>query len=261
MAPSRLRPDTVWMINDGGHGPRLHAVDRQGGYLGHTDVRQLRNRDWEDLASFVWRGRSYLAIADIGDNRARRPDVQIHLVPEPRFRDGQVAETRVAPFRTISFTYPSGPRDAEGLAVDLPRQRFLILSKRESVPEFYEVPLGLGTERGPFVAKPIAPWRSPSIIGRLFARSPDSAPFISQMPTALDLTPDGHQLLILDYTRAWWIPQVAPNLRALQPVPLPRHGLEQAEAACFSADGKEIWITTEGRPTPWLIYALPPTSR
>ncbi len=146
------------------------------------------------------------------------------------------------------------------MAIDLPRQRFIVLSKRESVPEFYAVPLGLGRDRGPFLARPIASWQAPSVIGRLFARAPNAAPMIAQMPTALDLTPDARSFLILDYTRGWWLPSVPPELRPLHPIPLPAHGLDQAEAACFSNDGREIWITSEGRPAPLKIYSLPAAS-
>ncbi|MFQ3670670.1 MAG: hypothetical protein SNJ84_04355 [Verrucomicrobiia bacterium] len=257
MAASRLRADTVWVVNDSGHGPRVYAIDRQGRSLGSAEVGEASNRDWEDLASFVWRGRSYLAIADIGDNRGRRSRVSIYIVPEPRFKGGRVAEGRVVPVRTVVFTYPDGPRDAEGLGVDVQRERFVVLSKRERVPTFYEVPLGLGRERGPFVARPVGRWRSPSVVGRLFIRSPESAPLVAQMPTGLDLAPDGRSLVVLDYLRVWWFRGVGRELPGEQVEALPLHGLDQAEAVCFSADGREVWVTTEGHPAPLLIYRLP----
>lgn len=261
MASSRLRPNTVWVHNDGGHAPRLYAIDQEGRVLGHAEVQNVRNRDWEDLASFVWRGRSYLAIGELGDNRSHHQEVRIHLVPEPRFKADRIADARVRPVSTIRFTYPDGPRDAEGLAADPARERFIVLSKRDSSPQFYTVPWGLSREQGLVVAQPMGSWQTPSLMGRLFSRAPNSAPFMAQMPTALDLTPDGRGWMVLDYTRVWWMPSSQSAQRPLKPIRLPAHGLDQAEAACFSDDGREIWVTTEGRPAVLKIYAPPPAPR
>lgn len=257
MAPSRHRPDTVWVHNDSGHQPWLYAIDRQGRVLGQAAVHEVRNRDWEDLASFVWKGRSYLVIGDLGDNLARHREVRLHIVPEPRLQANRVVEKQVRPIGTITFTYPDGPRDAEALAADPAGHRFLVLSKREGRPQIYSVPMGLEPKRSPLVAQPVAVWETPSLTVRLFSRAPVAAPLIASMPTAMDLAPDGRSLLVLDYSRVWWVRFVPASLSPLEPIALLAHGLDQAEAACFSSDGREIWVTTEGQPTLLKIYALP----
>lgn len=250
IAPSRLYQNVAWLINDSGNGPFLFAINRQGKHLAKVEVEGIPNRDWEDLASFTWKKKSYLLIGDIGDNSAKRTSARLYLVPEPRFREGKLIDRKVRPVQTIHFTYEDGPRDAEGIAVDLQSERIMILSKREQIPAFYEIPLLWNKPKKPVVARRTGLWNTRQTLSRLIRVEP-SIPLIGSMPTALDLTADGRRLLVLDYNRPWLLDRTKPHAR---PEPLPVHRLAQAESACFSFDGSEIWVTTEQRPAKLLIY-------
>ena len=70
-------------------------------------------------------GRSWLAVADIGDNQAQRSSVEVDVVPEPA-RPGDVVEP---PRLRLRLRYPDGPRDAETLLVDGARRRMFVVSK------------------------------------------------------------------------------------------------------------------------------------
>ncbi len=105
----------VWLHNDSGSDPSVWAADVSGTDLGRVSLPDLTARDWEDIALGPGPDPtlSYLYLADIGDNSARRDDVRIHRIPEP------VPETGVmSGGETLVITYPSGPVEAETLLVD-----------------------------------------------------------------------------------------------------------------------------------------------
>ena len=79
--------------------------------------------------------------------------------------------------------------------------------------------------------------------------------FYSQ-PTALDLSPDGHKMVVLTYQYAYlfsrtpgdsWASAVRKR-PALIRLPPPHEGrlLHQREAICFSPDGMSLLVTSEG---------------
>jgi hypothetical protein len=83
-----------------------------------------------------------LFLGDIGDNRARRPDVSVFRFAEPR----RLADQTVA--RTWwRFTYPDGPQDAEALLVDPRDGRIWIATKDVFFGGLYRAPRRLRTDR------------------------------------------------------------------------------------------------------------------
>ena len=112
LARSNVHEGLTWAINDDGP-PDLYALGAAGEKRGKVRIRDAKNRDWEDLASFIMDDTAYLLVADIGDNGARRKDVTLYIVAEPDPGDSSVDIAW-----EVEFTYPDGPRDAEALAVD-----------------------------------------------------------------------------------------------------------------------------------------------
>lgn len=86
MAGSNTRSDLLWVLNDGGSPAALHAVGLDGADLGRVLLPEIRNVDWEDLATFERDDRSWLLIADVGDNFAMRHHVTLYVVAEPDAR-------------------------------------------------------------------------------------------------------------------------------------------------------------------------------
>jgi len=254
LAASHVRPDTLWVHNDGGNAPVLYAIGKRGGVLARFRIAGVANTDWEDLAAFDLEGRHYLLIADTGDNGGLRHSAQLHVVEEPtRFADGTLV-----PAWSIAFRWPDGPRDCEAVAVDAARGQVLLISKRHRPPELFVLPLR--PARGLQVARRIAalagiPPPDPDEL-----RDHPRAARIRHQVTAADLSPDGRRLAVLTYTELLvytrrldeeWATAVAraPAVHALPWLP-------QAEALAWAPGGQALYATGEAMPAP-LFYLNP----
>ena len=135
LARSNRAANLYWAVNDDGP-PVIHALDSSGANLGVVRIAAAKNRDWEDIASFSYNGKSYLAVADIGDNDANHDNVTVYIVEEPTPGD-----TTIDIAWRIDFSYPNGALDAESLAVDATGEEIYVLSKRTVPAELYSLPL------------------------------------------------------------------------------------------------------------------------
>ncbi len=125
----------LWAHNDSGSEPRIYAMATDGSPLGAVDV-DARNVDWEDFAAGPGPGGdTYLYLADIGDNLARRRHVTLYRFPEPDPAAGMVTG-----LESIDVTYPDGPSDAEALLVDPSTGDAFIVTKMPGWGRIYEVP-------------------------------------------------------------------------------------------------------------------------
>ncbi len=251
LAVSRHHPDLLWALNDSGNKPFLFALDAGGTDLGQVTLVGTNNRDWEDLASFTWRGEPWLLVADVGDNRSQRGHVVLHALLEPQADDQGCFGGEVQPAWSLTFTYPGGPRDCEAVAVDETTCRILLISKRSNSPMLYSLPLGppsgdqiqMATVIGPVATIP-----PPSSFDLLLPYGQ----FRSQ-PTAMDLSVNGRELLVLTYRHAYlyrrshdqdWAAAVAEQPQTIVLADLIT--LVQREAACFSGDGCSLFVSGEG---------------
>lgn len=69
----------LWAINDSGGTAELHLFNTDGTERGQVKVTGANNLDWEDLASFTLDGKSWLLIADTGDNLGIRKTVTLQI--------------------------------------------------------------------------------------------------------------------------------------------------------------------------------------
>jgi hypothetical protein len=111
LAVSRRNPGLLWSHNDSGNAAVLFALDVTGAVRGRVRV-PIRARDWEDVSAARCPSGDCLYLADIGDNRGVRRQVQIYRVPEPAAGD---AET--PPPVVFNASYPDGPHNAEAMFV------------------------------------------------------------------------------------------------------------------------------------------------
>ena len=97
LAASRRHADVLWMHDDGGNPERLFAVSTNGSRLATFRIEGVTKTDWEDIAAFQLDGRSYLLIADTGDNGGLRRTVQLDAAEGPAnstwSRSGQESRT------------------------------------------------------------------------------------------------------------------------------------------------------------------------
>ncbi len=253
LAVSPKNDHFLWTHNDSGGTPDLHLLTTDGKDRGKVTVTNAANIDWEDMASFTLDGKSYLLIADTGDNNAVRPVRTIHILLEPALpADGEKLSGSVTAAWHIDFTYEGGPRDCESVAVDAVAEKIILISKRTKPPEIYEMPL-----RAPKTSAPLILKKN----GVTVVNSPagNSLPFANQ-PTGLDISDDRTLAAVVTYYGVFLFPRKPEEswteAFSHNPQPLPPHTLPQAESIAFSKDGKRIYVVSEGKNSPIRSYGL-----
>ena len=259
IAVSRIHKDIVWIINDGGSSSAalIFGVNSKGEHLCTIDIQGVRNNDWEDIASFEYKGKPYILIADVGDNKAERTKYFLHVIQEPDLKKiSHVSPVSIKPSWSMAFTYEDGPRDCESVAVDIINEKILLLSKRDHPSVLYELSL---QKQEKAVAKrlgQIKPLPQPT---QNDIRLMKYLNYITQ-PTAMDISADGLSAIVLTYANAYYynLEKKTGWLSAFSTPPkeivLPF--LQQAESVCFGKDGTSIYVTSEITPVPLLKIDL-----
>lgn len=255
LAASRRHPGVLWMHDDGGNPERLFAVADNGDRMATLRIEGVTKTDWEDMAAFELDGRSYLLIADTGDNGGLRRSLQLHVIEEP----DKIENARLKPAWSIAFRWPDGARDCEAVAVDVARRQVLLISKKRLPPELFSLPLmpagnalqtatRLGELAG--IPQPDAALRE---------SSPLRAKLQGQV-TAADISPDGTTLAVMTYRYLLLYPRQPKQSWAQAVAGPPRVSdlpwLPQAEALGWSADGRSLYATGEFIPAP--LYRITP---
>jgi hypothetical protein len=212
-------------------------------------VRGSQNIDWEDMASFTLADQSYLLVADVGNNERTPPRdfYSLYIVPEPQIEAAEQAQTHTADvLREVRFQYEDGPRNCEAVAVDATAGKVYLVEKlvapRSAV---YELDLpDLSKKPGPEA---------------LVAQRIGYVPLL--LVTAMDVSTDGRLMVILTYTAAYaWAREPDEDWSAAlkrTPLRVTTPSQRQAEAICVDGDGRSLWLTSEGLPTPlWRIEPL-----
>ena len=246
LARSQRQDDLFWIINDNGAKEWVHAVNPRGKRIGEFDLKKSDNVDWEDLASFSIDGTPYLLVADIGDNDAKYKTRTLYVVKEPVAAKNE--KKKVA--WQIDFKYPDGPRDAESVAVDIENQRALVLTKRNTPPVLYEVPLQTADDK-----KVTAKW-----LGTIRSLPPPSrqdvefAPKTNDwhwQPVGMDISADNLAAVILTYRAVYYYTRQpgqdwfdALNTR---PRRVSLGNFRNAEAIAFGNDTRMVVVTGENK--------------
>jgi hypothetical protein len=236
LAPSR-RAGAYWTINDSGSEPVLYLIDSSGADAGRVRVAGARNVDWEDLAAGPCppptHGRC-LYVADTGDNGSRRSSVSIYVLREPDLPTGPADTLRTAAvLGATRLRYPTGPRDAEGLAVLRAGTVLLATKPRTGEPELYEVSIRPGST---IVARPLATLPIPANV------------VTGSLVTGIALAPDGRLLAVRTYRHVYFF-----HLRdgALEPA-APATGVlipvveSQGEAVTFEGPDRMVLSSERG---------------
>ncbi len=248
LAVSRSQDGVLWVHNDSGDDARIFAVDTQGALLLEVALKGAEAEDYEDIAIGPGPepGKSYLYVGDIGDNRKRRPRVQIYRLEEPSIAasEGKQVTARV---HRLDVTYEGGPDDAESLMSDprtgdlyiVGKAGFLQLTRKVSVYRIRASDLHLREAKAEKVAEvPLGP------------------------ATAGDIMPDGSGIAIRNYMRLLFWPRgptqsVADALRENKPCKLPLADMgEQGEALGFRGDGRGYFTMSEGVARPMFFHAF-----
>src|SRR5262245_24239256 len=127
LALSRRSPNLLWSMNDSGD-PIVVALSTSGEVKGQVRVTGASIRDWEALSIGPCPGGSCLYVGDIGDDGAKRMEVTIYRVPEPRAEDNATARADA-----FVFAYPDKAHDAEALLVTADQSLFIITKGHPTV--------------------------------------------------------------------------------------------------------------------------------
>jgi hypothetical protein len=206
--------------NDSGDTGQVFVVDARGRTVGLTRWSSSPT----DVEALAPAGPGQVWVGDIGDNEGRRSSVSIARVPVGR------GERDVHPVQ-YRLTYPDGGTDAETLVRDPVTGRLYIATKNVFGGVLYAVPEHLDTSRpNPLTA-----------VGRVLPVATDGAFF-----------PDGHHLVVRDYTSA--VVYAWPSLQPVGSFALPSQ--PQGEGIAIGPDGA-VYLSSEGPRSAVLRVALP----
>jgi hypothetical protein len=239
----------------------LFAVRPDGRTAAVVRVSGVPATDWEAISAYRdASGRPMLAVADIGDNTASRPFVEIVVLPEPPARDATVR-----PERAIRLQYPTGAVDAEALLVDPDGRRAFVVTKGFG-GTVYEVPPDVwrGTATASGAASPAA---SPAASSAASSAAAAGAPatFVARAGVPLILVtdgvmgPGGHPLL-RTYSELAVLPPLddAVTGGSLQPLAILRLPAQRQGEGLTLRDARTALVGSEGTGEAVLRVPLPP---
>ncbi len=244
IAVSKCAPNVLWTHNDSGDGPFLFAISDKGEALGTWRVSGAENTDWEDIASYKDpSGRCFLYVGEIGNNEFRRNEMKIYKVPEPEVNDAAKDGSRkdapeTQPAEAVTFRYADGPHNAEALLVHPKTGDIYVLTKsRSETSGVFKIPSG---SSGVVQAAKIGEVSVPAI--------PDG------LITGGDISPDGSRVVVCDYFAAYELvlPAGKPfdGIWKEKPLRIELGERKVGEAVGYSADGRTVFATSEGKGSP-----------
>lgn len=237
---------------------RLHVIDLDGRHVSTMGIRDAKNRDWEDITRIRRGDERLIVLGDTGDNKTRYKTIRLYFVMEPR-RDEQGAyPEKLDLMHKLKARYPDGARDCEAMAYDPSSDRILFLSKRDKIPRLYglqvDKALSMKEAELDFLAE-VSTFRPPSTEDIM--RSGKRARWISQ-PTGMDISEDGKEAAVITYRSLYhWTREDDESwAEAFQKTPSEFMGPPgyHDEAVTFGPDPDEVFVTSEGVPTP--LYRL-----
>jgi hypothetical protein len=253
IAPGIASPGIDYVENDSGDLNRFFALDARTGATAATiTVTGAHNIDWEDIAAAPdAAGRPSVWLADIGDNDATRREVEVYRVDEPHVRAADRGRTiRTAPADVWRLRYPSGPVNAESLAVAPDGVGFIVTKSVFGSSTVYRLPPRPDPDHVQTLQR-IAPIT--------FAATGTANPFGlagELTATSAAISRDGSVLAVRTYSDAYlwrlWSGDVG---AALTPPPVRIALPEQPQGEGIGLSGNTLVIDSEGVHT--LVYALP----
>jgi len=240
LAESLNRPGTYWTHNDSDKAATLYRFGADGKVQDVVRVEGAKNVDWEDMAAARIDGKPYLFVGDIGDNNLRRSEIIVYRIPEPG-----IGDRVVSPDHAYRLRYPDRRWNAETLMVHPQTGELYIVVKSGQG--------GSGVYR--------ARIRSSSATAMKRIGALEVGGFIreSRRITGGAISPDGKRVAIRTYLGAYLFNAPADFDKWVDEKPQPiRTALEpQGEAITFSADGRSLLTTSEGRPMPLNRIPIP----
>lgn len=229
---SKNMDNSLWVIEDSDNKAGLDLISHTGQYLKRVTFNGT-NRDWEDVA--IGPGpidnKSYLYVAETGDNNEVYPEYYIYRFPEPTAN-----QTSVDTYDKIAFTYSDKKSyDSETLLLDPQTKDLYILTKRQLFVNLFKLPYPQSTDK-PMVAE-----------------------FIKAVPYSLltggDISSDGQEILLRNYNAIYYIKRrkdetMAATLSRSHDALVPYREEPQGEGVCFDKENKGYFTISEKAQAP-----------
>ena len=230
LAASVANPGMLWTLNDNGNPAEVFLIDQHARTRLVCKLVNVRNRDWEDIAIGAGpeEGKTYVYVADIGDNEAQYEFKIIYRFVEPVL--SLEKEVIITEYDTLALRMPDGKRDAETLLIDPLTHDLFIVSKRES---------NVGLYRSPYP----------------FTYDTTTLEKVSTLHlTAIvagSISADGQEVLLKNYAKVYYWKksnnESLSDLLAKQPIELDYEREPQGEAIAWSSDGSEFYTLSENK--------------
>ena len=248
LAQSTRFNQVFYAVNDSRNAPRIYAMSKAGRDRGSWPLDHHGQHDFEDLASFRLDDKSYVLLADTGDNFGWRPSLTMLVIEEPDVE--HLAHDSIIPTAwSFQFNYPDGYRDCEAVAVDEDKQVIYLISKRRVPAEVFKLPLKptLKPAGSQLTAVRVATLTGiPQPNDQDLGEAPYYGRFRSQ-PTALDIT--GRRAVVLTYKDAYLYERRAGNTWAETFQGIPRRillpSVHLLEAGALDKKARFLLITGE----------------
>ncbi len=185
IALSRHNEGVIWAHDDANKGAYVVALRGDGSLAQQYLIAGVVNKDWEDMAIGPGPvpGRSYLYIADTGDNSNNRTDAAIVRVPEPTVPAQPGGVQTLLGAAVFPVQYPGTPHDAEAMFVDpLDGAPYLVTKEKNALTHVYRYPLPLDVSQ-----------RKTLVLVGKFSN-------IIAPQTAADISPDGRWIYTRNYS-------------------------------------------------------------
>ena len=228
----------AWTHNDSGDEPRIFAFDAAGNKKAEVRISSAKAIDWEDICLFRKNDETYIAIGDVGDNQAQRPEVQIYIVLERELLAAERESRRAKLECTITVQYEGGAVNCESLAYDPERESFLLISKQQFLSQVYECSVSS------------------------FSRDREIKALKTQrllvpLSTGADISNDGQHLVVSTYGPAMLFERKNARWQACKEPALEVPPRRQGESVCFAFEKTKLLFTSEFAPSPLLSVELP----
>ena len=245
LASSLCQPGVLWTHNDSGDDAFIYAINAKGSHLGTWRVKDARNGDWEDIASYKEGATCYLYIGDIGNNKKDKSDHTVYRVKEPTVTPEAGSSSKKSPIETeptttTAFRYPEAVHDAETLMVMPATGEIYVLTKRVDGPSVvFEFAPQFGSAT-PVVATRVGEVALPAVPNGLL--------------TGGAISPDGKRVILCDYSAGYELTLGTgtnfDDIWKVKPVAVNLGERKQGESVTYSADGSSVFATSEKKNSP-----------
>jgi len=238
LTASRTQPGIFYAHNDHNR-PVVYALDLQGNLHLRITLSGAQSTDIEDIAVGPCPSGSCVYLADVGDNASQRNEYAVLRFPEPTVPAAPGSESATSSFERFAFRYPDGKHNAEGLMVG-PNGRIYIVTKR--------------AEGGPSHVYRLPDPPATSGVNEAVSLMELPIPMAGdEAASAASAHPCGLGFVVRTYNRIYEFRSPSSDFEAalgVTPVVIAMPDERQSEGITYSADGRSVISSGEGRSAP-----------